>query len=87
MNINLLKRTIQGILEKEGITKWRAIKRPLLLTEYAAKRLTFATEYNDFNESDWERVIFSDECSIQRGAGLTQTWVYRTLYKKYNKDI
>ena len=46
------KRTIQRILEKEGITKWRGTKRPLLISGNAAKRLDFAIEYKDWDEID-----------------------------------
>jgi len=52
MDTNLSKRTIQRIPEIEGIAKWRAVKRPLLSTEHATKRLAFATKYKDLDETD-----------------------------------
>jgi hypothetical protein len=31
--------------------------------------------------------MWSDECSIKRGRGKVQEWVFRTLAQKWNKDF
>lgn len=75
-NINVSPCTITEWLEKDGIAHKRAICRPLLTPEVARKRLEFALMYQDKPASFWKSVIFSDECSIARGDGVRQSWVF-----------
>jgi DDE superfamily endonuclease len=35
----------------------------------------------------WEVIIFSDECSVERGAGATREWVWRTPAQKWDKEM
>lgn len=51
--------------------------RTLLLEEHAVKRLKWAEEHINWAEEDWKRVRWSDECSIERGSGVRQGWVFR----------
>ena len=47
--------------------------RPLLTQEYANARLIWARQYRDI---DWRRIIWSDECSIERGVGKQGIWTF-----------
>ncbi len=42
LHVDFSKRTVQRILAKYHITKWRAKKRPMLTPELATERLSFA---------------------------------------------
>jgi len=53
-----------GQLHEEDISKWRALKRPKLTEEDACKRLELALEHENWDEWDFEDLIFSDECII-----------------------
>jgi len=46
--------------------KWRARKRALLKDEHAVKRLPWAIEYKNWTKEDFEVVIFSDECMVEK---------------------
>ena len=53
------------MLATADIKKWRAAERPVLEQKHAAARLEWALKYKDWTETDWERVIWSDECKIE----------------------
>jgi transposase len=70
------RRTLYWVLKGEGLTNHRCKKRPKLNTRHAAKRLQFVRQYRQFA---WGRrtLKFSDECSVQKGAGANQEWCFR----------
>lgn len=72
------KSVVSRILAKSDIKKWIAAKKPLLKPEHAKKHLAFTAKYKDSDENEWRSVIFSDECSLERGFGARPTWVFRT---------
>jgi transposase len=64
------KRSIARLLCVEEMKKWRVMKRPYLTPEHAAVRLRWAERYQNFTKEDFDRVFWSDECTIERGIGL-----------------
>jgi transposase len=75
--------TLGRILSRYNLTHWRAKRRPLLLEVHRRKRLAFC--HANLN-TDWSRVIFSDECSVEKGAGKKQPWVWGHPWEKYDHD-
>lgn len=47
-----------------------------LKPEHAEKRLKWAEDHAHFTQADWMRVKWSDECTIERGSGARQQWVF-----------
>ena len=74
------------MLRKYHIKKWLAAQRPALTAEHAQRRLAFAQKHRDWSTEEWKSIIFSDECSIERGAGKRRPWVFRMPGQKYDKD-
>jgi len=68
--------TIKRILRKNGITSWRAKKRPALTPLLAAKRLAWAQVRKDWTKVDFYNHMWSDECSAERGKGKEQAWCF-----------
>ena len=68
--------TIYRVILQTGLRHWKALRRPKLSEEHAAKRLAFAESLVDKPMEWWKTVIFSDETSIQRGCGDRQKWVW-----------
>lgn len=59
-------RTVKRMLRKETICKWRAKKRALLTPDHVPKHLAWAQKYSNLAVDDWEGVIFSDECAVEK---------------------
>ncbi|KAJ5471864.1 hypothetical protein N7539_008704 [Penicillium diatomitis] len=56
--------------------KWRCLWRPYLDEEHASKRLQWAYRYREFTPTDWARVFWSDECTVERGIGIQREWTF-----------
>lgn len=69
-------RSIQRLLNAENLRKWRCSWRPYLTEEHAIKRLSWAHQYRHFTPSDWARVFWSDECTVERGIGIRREWSF-----------
>lgn len=61
--------TIYRVLKEYGLINWLAKKRPLLSPEVATKRLAWCLERRHWRYEDWLKIIWSDECSVERGSG------------------
>jgi len=79
-------RTIDGVLRKHNIRKWRATKRPKLTEIHAQKRLEWARQYRHWTVEDWEGIVWSDECSVEKSDTGCSLWVYRTPKERWTKD-
>ena len=79
--------TIKKILDEHGIHNWRAKRRPFLTEKNAAKRLAWCLERRHWLAEDWALVVWSDECSIERGRGKRDEWVFRTPAQKWQRQM
>ena len=61
--------TFRAILQKHSIINWRCKRRPYLTASHARQRLAWARQNRN---TDWLRVLFSNECLVERGAGKKQ---------------
>jgi transposase len=76
--------TILRILRNAGMINWCSKKRPKLTQHYANLRLQFARQWIHHT---WINVIFSDECSVEKGTGKSRVWSFGYPHQKwdYNK--
>lgn len=74
------------MLRPLNIRKWLAKKRPLLTKEIAHKRYHWAKRHRDWTVDDWLKVIFSDECSVERGASHRRKYVFRSTGQQFDRD-
>jgi len=70
--------TLDRLLRPHNIKKWLAKKRPLLKTEHEKARLQWALVHKDWTEEDFERVIYSDGCSVEQRPAGQQRWIFST---------
>jgi transposase len=70
------KKSIARLIHFENMRKWRVMKRPYLKPEHAEKRLTWALQYQHYTKEDFDRVFWSDECTIERGIGLRPEYTF-----------
>jgi transposase len=52
------------------------MKRPSLKPEHAAARLSWALRYQHYTKDDFDRVFWSDECTVERGIGLRPVYSF-----------
>jgi len=86
-NSELSTSTIHRRLHEDYVRKWRAVKRALLLEQHARKRLKWAREHRHWTREDWIRVLFSDECAVQKDSDGRTVWVFRhqNNHEKYDR--
>jgi hypothetical protein len=78
--------TIDRMLRPHNIKKWLAKKRPKLTAYYAKARLQWALAHKDCTVEDFRRVIYSDECSVEKEPAGHQRWVFQTPQEKWHND-
>ena len=66
--------------------KWIAKSRPQLKPEHVTKRLNWALAYKDWTSEDFEGVIWSDECSVEKSKDPRQHWVFREPGERWLAD-
>jgi transposase len=81
------KSTLRKILKEHGITNWRAKRRPFLTEKNAVARLKWCLERQHWLAEDWALVVWSDECSVERGRGQRDEWVFRTPGQKWHRQM
>jgi len=86
-NLSFSHRTIKKILAEHGIVNWRARRRPFLTEEMAAARLAWCLKHRYMSEEEWGLFMWSDECSVERGKGKRDEWVFRTANQKWDKNM
>ena len=69
------------------IHKWKALERILLNQEDADRRYSWALEHSNWRAPEWRRVVWSDECSVEKGAGARQEWVFRRAGEGLRRDL
>ena len=79
--IYVSQQTIRRRLREAGIRKWRAVKRALLTKRHAAERLKWARTHKGWTREDWVKVLWSDECIIQKDSDSGVVWVFRRQNK------
>ena len=79
--------TFYRLLKSSGISNWVAKKRPKLTEGNAAKRLAWALEHQGWTKEQWASVIWSDECSVERGIGQARQWMFCTPAQKWQRNM
>ena len=81
-NIDASIQTIRCQLCKKGIRKWRAVKRPFFTPKHAKQHLAWARAHQNWTVDDWKRIIWSDECPVQKDSKAPNNWVFRRQNKR-----
>ena len=78
--------TLYRTLRKTAIINQPAKRRPYLTAAHARERLRWCLQYADKDREFWNTVIWSDECSVERGKGRPREWVFRKPKEQWDKD-
>jgi transposase len=78
--------TLYRVLKGLGLTKYRAKKHPKLTRGHALARLRFCRTWTNF---PWHRrtIKFSDKCTIEKGIGQNQEWVFSYPWETWNINM
>lgn len=76
-------RTIKRRLAEHGIHKHIKAERPRLTPVLARKRYEWCIRHRDWTIDEWRRVVWSDECSVEKYADPAVQWVFRTSKEKW----
>jgi len=68
----LSRSTILHCLKENNIRKWLAKGHTRLKDEHKKARYKWACEHYHWLKEDWEKVIWSDECMVERRSGKRQ---------------
>lgn len=79
VNNKVTIRTIQSMFQQIHKRKWKQRKRPEIQPLNAQKRLTWALKYEYYTPQEWRRILWSDECSVERGKGGQLIWTWHSL--------
>ncbi len=75
--------TMQARLREENFRMWQKKARFFLNEEKAARQLAWANEHKDWTVAQWKRILWTDECSVEKSAGQQSEWVYRASKDKW----
>ena len=71
--------TLRTFLKNEGIMHKHAAMRPYLTEAHAQGRHAWALEHQNKDLEFWRKVLFTDESTVERGAGAINKWVFRPV--------
>ena len=83
---NYLWFIVDRVLREANVKKWLAKSRLKLKPDYIAKRLKWALAHKDWTAEDFEKVIWSDECSVEKSKDPRQQWVFREPGEQWLAD-
>lgn len=86
-SLNCSKSTVKTILKEHGIQNWKCKRRPYLTAKHAAARLAWCIRHQHWNKETWGMVVWSDECSVERGRGKRDEWCFRTPDQKWHPEM
>jgi hypothetical protein len=87
LELNFSNATIKRYLIKHHIHNWKCKKRPYLSPENALKRYLWCAARRHWGVAEWNKYMWSDECSAERGRGKKQEWCWRTSEQKWNPEM
>jgi transposase len=73
-----LVRTVQRLFRTLHMRKWKQCERPEITPANTEKRLRWAQTYAEYTAEDFYQVIWSNECSVERGAGARRIYTFRS---------
>jgi len=74
--------TVKRYLRQNNLHGRVAAKKPLLSKQQIKNRKQWCRSYLSFSPAQWQKVIFSDECRIERHAG-SRTFVRRPINDRF----
>jgi hypothetical protein len=87
LGLEIHPNTIKKVLKEHGIQNWKCKRRPFLTPVLAAKRLAWCIKYKGWTAEEWGMIVWSDECSVERGRGKRDEYAFRTASQKWQPNM
>lgn len=81
------KKTIYRVLKDYELTNWLIKKHLKLSSAVADKWLEWALTHKNWKYENWIKIIWSDECSVERSSDKQWKWVFCLPQEKWNKNM
>ncbi len=78
--VNVSINTVRRTLKANGIQNYTAASKPYLSSKNMKERITWANIHDNWNDDQWDRVVFSDESSFT----VRPTSLKRHVWRKSN---
>jgi hypothetical protein len=86
VDLPISRYTISRRLDEVGINSYAARQKPFLQPHHIEDRLAWAKRFENYTETDWENVIWSDECSVVMGLNTKRPRVWRRKGEELLKE-
>lgn len=86
LGLNCSLTTVKKTLYKAGFHSQVAAKKPFISERHRIARVNWCEKYKDKSVYYWEKVIFSDESSVEIGKQSRQIRVWRTVGERFNTE-
>jgi transposase len=77
--------TVKRVLRRYNLFGRIAIRKPSLTSTQKRKRMEWCSQRREWNENNWSKIIFSDECRLELNPRSRQ-YVRRPKYKKLSSQ-
>src|SRR5215469_4704839 len=84
LNFRVSRGTYYHILKRHHIKNWLAKKRPHLTPMHAKNRLAWALARKDWSCEEWSKILFRDECTVERGKENSENGAFGLLNRPGN---
>lgn len=85
LGVTVTSRTVRYRLREAGLTGCIAAKKPLLSSANRRARLAFARLHRNWTVTDWERVLWSDESTVELCSSKKRIYVRRRSGERYKE--
>jgi hypothetical protein len=82
---NISTISVQNILANKGLHRRKARKVVFLTKPQKEKRKAWAFRHKNWEDADWERVIWSDKCYVYIGDDRGTVYVTRSVDEEYDE--
>jgi len=85
-NLDVSEQTNRRRLHAVGITKYKAVTRPLLTPKHIAAHLKWAREHRNLSVEQWRSIILSDETIMRSQSDPRPKFVFQRCNKREKYD-
>ena len=86
MSVRVHANTLRKVIMSLGFHNRVAAKKPYLSLKHKVDRLAFAKAHQNWTESDWRNIMWTDESSFEIGKYSRQVTVWRRPNERYFSD-